>query len=166
MSKPLSKLRVKRLARAETPENVGPGSLMYSLAGHQPGASEFSMIFLCPPGSMPDLYDSADPLVRHTEVVGHITSDCVAIYSIPGLCAALKKLEATCRSGLQDWLDSLGLDDVVFPCNGGVGKADSDVKDEWEGPEEKKGTPEPKKAMITVEAPGKHERSSAELSFL
>jgi Asp-tRNA(Asn)/Glu-tRNA(Gln) amidotransferase A subunit family amidase len=86
-------------------------------------------IFPRPPGSVPDRYDSADPLVRHTDVVAHITDGRVATYDTPGLGAALKKLEASRRSDFEDWLDSLGLDGVVFPCNGDVGKADSDVNE-------------------------------------
>ena len=86
-------------------------------------------IFPRPPGSIPDRYDSADPLVRHTDVVAHITNGRVATYDTPGLGDALKKLEASRRSDFEDWLDSLGLDAVVFPCNGDVGKADSDVNE-------------------------------------
>lgn len=84
-------------------------------------------IFPRPPGSIPDRYDSADPLVRHTDVVAHITNGRVATYDTPGLGEALKKLEASRRTDFEEWLDSLGLDGVVFPCNGDVGKADSDV---------------------------------------
>lgn len=86
-------------------------------------------IFPQPPGSIPDRYDSADPLVRHTDVVAHITNGRVATYDTPGLGDALKKLEASRRSDFEDWLDRLGLDGVVFPCNGDVGKADSDVNE-------------------------------------
>jgi Asp-tRNA(Asn)/Glu-tRNA(Gln) amidotransferase A subunit family amidase len=86
-------------------------------------------IFPRPPGSVPDRYDSADPLVRHTDVVAHITNGRVPTYETPGLGAALKKLEASRRSDFEDWLDSLGLDGVVFPCNGDVGKADADVNE-------------------------------------
>lgn len=64
---------------------------------------------------------------RHTDVVAHITGGRIATYDTPGLGEALKKLEASRRSDFEDWLDSLGLDGVVYPCNGDVGKADSDV---------------------------------------
>ncbi|GAB7335698.1 hypothetical protein MBLNU13_g08005t2 [Cladosporium sp. NU13] len=86
-------------------------------------------IFPCPPGSIPDRYDSADPLVRHTDVVAYITNGRIATYDTPGLGEALKKLEASRRSDFEDWLDGLGLDGVVFPCNGDVGKADSDMNE-------------------------------------
>jgi amidase len=86
-------------------------------------------MFPRPPGSIPDRYDSADSLVRHTDVVAHITNGRVATYDTPGLGAALKKLEASRRSDFEDWLDGLGLDGVVFPCNGDVGKSDSDVNE-------------------------------------
>jgi len=86
-------------------------------------------IFPRPPGSIPDRYDSADPLVRHTDVVAHITNGRIATYDTPGLGEALKKLEASRRADFEDWLDDLRLDGVVFPCNGDVGKADSDVNE-------------------------------------
>jgi len=86
-------------------------------------------IFPRPPGSIPDRYDLADPLVRHTDVVAHITNGRVATYDTPGLGEALKKLEASRLTDFEDWLDGLGLDGVVFPCNGDIGKADSDVNE-------------------------------------
>jgi amidase len=86
-------------------------------------------IFPQPPGSVPDKYDSADPLVRHTAVVAHITNGRVSTYDTPGLEDALKKLEVSRRTEFEDWLDGLGLDGVVFPCNGDVGKADADVNE-------------------------------------
>jgi amidase len=86
-------------------------------------------IFPRPPGSIPDRYDLADPLVRHTDVVAHIANGRVATYDTPGLGEALKKLEDSRRRDFEDWLDGLGLDGVVFPCNGNVGKADSDVNE-------------------------------------
>ena len=68
-------------------------------------------------------------MVRHTDVVAHITNGRLATYDTPGLGEALKKLEASRRSDFEVWLDSHGLDGVVFPCNGDVGKADSDVNE-------------------------------------
>ena len=84
-------------------------------------------IFPRPSGSIPDKYDSTDPLVRHTDVVAHITSGRIPTYDIPGLECALKNLEAKRKADFEDWLDTLSLDVVVWPCNGDVGKADSDV---------------------------------------
>jgi Asp-tRNA(Asn)/Glu-tRNA(Gln) amidotransferase A subunit family amidase len=87
-------------------------------------------IFPRPPNSIPDRYDSADPLVRHTDVVAHITDGRKPTYQIPGLGDALKKLETARKEEFEDWLRDLGLDGVVFPCNGDVGKADADVNEE------------------------------------
>lgn len=90
---------------------------------------ESSTIFPRPPGSVPDKYDSNDPLVRHTDVVAHISNGRVPTYEIPGLGPALRNLEAQRKSDYEDWLTSLGLDCVVWPCNGDVGKADADVNE-------------------------------------
>ncbi|KAL3445582.1 amidase signature domain-containing protein [Aspergillus insuetus] len=88
-----------------------------------------STIFPRPPGSVPDKYDSNDPLVRHTDVVAHITGGRIPTYSIPGLGKALQNLESKRKSDFEDWLDELGLDAVVWPCNGDVGKADADINE-------------------------------------
>jgi hypothetical protein len=45
-------------------------------------------------------------------------------------------------------------------------KADIVITSRWEGREEERGTPDPKKAMVIIEACGKNGRSSAELLFL
>ncbi|KAH8424828.1 amidase family protein [Aspergillus melleus] len=87
-------------------------------------------IFPRPKGALPDKYASDDPLVRHTDVVGHIKSNRVPIYEIPGLGAALKELEARRKATYEDWLDRLGLDVVVWPCAGDVGKADADTNEQ------------------------------------
>ncbi|KAL4782507.1 amidase signature domain-containing protein [Aspergillus varians] len=76
--------------------------------------------------SIPDKDDPNDPLVRHTDVVAHITSGRVPTYEIPGLGAALQNLESQRKADFEDWLDTSGLDAVVWPCNGDVGKADAD----------------------------------------
>ncbi|KAK2037949.1 amidase signature enzyme [Colletotrichum somersetense] len=85
-------------------------------------------IFPRPPGSLPDKYDSSDPLVRHTDVVAHI-ADRMPTYDIPGLDKALHDLEYRRKTDFEDWLDALGLDIMVWPCNGDVGKADADVSE-------------------------------------
>jgi amidase len=90
---------------------------------------ESSTIFPRPPGSVPDQYDSNDPLVRHTDVVAHITGGRIPTYDIPGLGQALQNLEAKRKADYEDWLTATGLDAVVWPCNGDVGKADADVNE-------------------------------------
>ncbi|KAL2856994.1 hypothetical protein BJX68DRAFT_263518 [Aspergillus pseudodeflectus] len=71
-------------------------------------------------------YDTNDPLVRHTDVVAHITGGRIPPYSIPGLGKPLQNLESKRKSDFEDWFDEWGLDAVVWPCNGDVGKADAD----------------------------------------
>ncbi|KAF5598651.1 amidase [Fusarium pseudocircinatum] len=91
---------------------------------------ESSTIFPHPPGCLPDRYDADDPLVRHTAVVAHITNSRVPTYDIPNLGSALQNLELKRKSAFEDWLDSLELDMLVWPCNADVGKADADVDEE------------------------------------
>ncbi|KAF9777051.1 hypothetical protein IL306_004680 [Fusarium sp. DS 682] len=91
---------------------------------------ESSTIFPQPPGCLPDKYDSNDPLVRHTAVVAHITNGRVPTYDIPNIGKALQNLESKRKSAFEDWLDALGLDMVVWPCNADVGKADADINEE------------------------------------
>lgn len=86
-------------------------------------------IFPSPPGALPDKYSSGDPLVRHTDVVAHITGGRIPTYEIPGLGEALHDLERRRKTDYEDWLDALGLDAVVWPCNGDVGRADADVNE-------------------------------------
>lgn len=105
--------------------NNGDESVATSL-----GQIDSATIFPRPPGALQDRYDANDPLVRHTDVVAHITGGRVPTFEIPGLGPALQKLEATRKSDYEDWVASLGLDAVVWPCNGDVGKADADVNEE------------------------------------
>lgn len=86
-------------------------------------------IFPQPPGTIPDKYDTDDPLARHAEVVAHITGGRIPTYDIPGLGQALRNLEAKRKADFEDWLGTLGLDAVVWPCNGDVGKADADCNE-------------------------------------
>jgi len=86
-------------------------------------------IFPRPHGSIPDKYDSNDPLVRHTDVVAHITPGRPDTYSIPNLGPALRNFEARRKFTFEDWVVEPGLDAVVWPCNGDVGRADADVNE-------------------------------------
>ncbi|KXJ88409.1 amidase signature domain-containing protein [Microdochium bolleyi] len=89
-------------------------------------------IFPHPPGAIPDRYDAADPLVRHAAVKAHITarnagSGPKGIYDLPHMASALRNLEARRKADWDDWLAACGLDAVVWPCNGDVGRADADT---------------------------------------
>jgi amidase len=46
-------------------------------------------VFPRPKNSIPDTYDTNDPLVRHTDVVAHVTPNRPSTYSIPNLGPAL-----------------------------------------------------------------------------
>jgi amidase len=87
-------------------------------------------IFPRPKNSIPDKYDTNDPLVRHTDVVAHITPDRPSTYSIPNLGPALQNLENKREDTSESWLVDLGLDAVVCPCNGDVGHSDADVNEQ------------------------------------
>lgn len=91
---------------------------------------ESSTIFPHPPGTLSDRYDRQDPLVRHKEVVAHITKDRGSIYDIPGLGDALRNLETRRKTDYEDWMTELNLDAVVWPCNADVGRSDADMKEE------------------------------------
>lgn len=93
------------------------------------GQIDSATIFPRPTGSIPDQYSPDDPLVRHTDVVAQITGGRVPTYDIPGMGKVLQGLEDLRKADFEDWLDSLGLDTVVWPCNGDVGKADADVNE-------------------------------------
>lgn len=84
-------------------------------------------IFPRPPGALLDRYDQQDPLVRHKDVVAHITSERPRTHDMPGLGQALHNLEARRKTDFEDWLAAEGIDAVVWPCNADVGKADADT---------------------------------------
>jgi amidase len=86
-------------------------------------------IFPRPPGALLDRYDQQDPLVRHKDVVAHITSDRPRTYDMPGLGQALHNLEARRKTDFEDWLAAENIDAVVWPCNADVGKADADTNE-------------------------------------
>jgi amidase len=86
-------------------------------------------IFPRPPGALLDRYHQQDPLVRHKDVVAHITSDRPRTYDMPGLGQALHNLEARRKTDYEDWLVAEGIDAVVWPCNADVGKADADTNE-------------------------------------
>jgi amidase len=85
-----------------------------------------AQIFPHPPGALPDRYDGFDDdlasypaLMREHPVAG--------IDEIPGLADGLEGLERTRRVDLEEWMDGLGLDAVVFPAVADVAPADMDV---------------------------------------
>lgn len=83
-------------------------------------------IFPHPPGCLRDRYGENDPLVKHAALVDRVKNGRVATFEITDLGAQLRAFEETRKANFEDWLDQRGLDAVVFPANGDVGKADAD----------------------------------------
>jgi Asp-tRNA(Asn)/Glu-tRNA(Gln) amidotransferase A subunit family amidase len=52
-----------------------------------------------------------------------------SIWAIDGIAEALPALEAQRKRDLEDWMDGLDIDAVVFPANGDVGRADLEHSD-------------------------------------
>ncbi|KAK3654001.1 hypothetical protein LTR56_003436 [Elasticomyces elasticus] len=50
-----------------------------------------------------------------------------SIWEIEGIAEALPALEAQRKRDLEDWMDEKGIDLVVFPANGDIGRADLDT---------------------------------------
>jgi amidase len=79
-----------------------------------------------PPGSLPDRYTGfGDDIADYP---AHARAHPIADFrQIPHLEAGFRGLEATRRLDLEAWMDSLGLDAVVFPAVADIGPADADV---------------------------------------
>lgn len=92
-------------------------------------------IFPVPTGSVPGRYDDhlhrfAPEDVPLEEYVARAKSDGVpALVDIPDMAEGIPGLEKARKIDLEDWMDELGLDAVVFPASADVGPADADVND-------------------------------------
>lgn len=85
-------------------------------------------IFPAPDGSLPDRYDGFDDEI--SDYPAWIRQHGVpALGDIPHLEDGLKGLEETRRIDLEEWMDGLGLDAVVFPAAADVGPADTDTNE-------------------------------------
>jgi amidase len=85
-----------------------------------------SRIFPHPEGALPDRYTGFDDDIA--EYPEHVRQHPVTeLTEIPELEAGLHGLERTRRVDLEEWMDELGLDAVVFPAVADVGPADMDV---------------------------------------
>lgn len=84
-------------------------------------------IFPHPEGSLPDRYGELDfdlaQYVTRAREVGVVED----VTTLPHLEGGLRGLEETRRLDLEEWMDGLGLDAVVFPAVADVGPADADV---------------------------------------
>ncbi len=85
-----------------------------------------SRIFPAPAGSLPDRYTGFEDDIADypAHARAHPRDD---FADIPTLEAGLRGLEKTRRIDLEDWMDELGLDAVVFPAVADVGPADADT---------------------------------------
>ncbi|MCT1619522.1 amidase [Janibacter hoylei] len=88
-----------------------------------------AQIFPPPEGALPDRYgeldfDLADYVTRAREV--GVVED---VTTLPLLEGGLRGLEETRRVDLEEWMDGLGLDAVIFPAVADVGPADADVSE-------------------------------------
>ena len=85
-----------------------------------------SNIFPTPDGSLPDRYTGFDDDIA--DYPAHARAHPVEHYNeIQTLEGGLKGLEATRSIDLEQWMDGLGLDAVVFPAVADVGPADADT---------------------------------------
>ncbi|MGN6429003.1 MAG: amidase [Leifsonia sp.] len=83
-------------------------------------------IFPHPEGALPDRYTGFDDDIA--EYPGWVREHPGAtLESIPHLADGVRGLEETRRLDLEEWMDGLGLDAVVFPAVADVGPADMDV---------------------------------------
>ncbi|KAG1648307.1 Hydrolase in pqqF 5'region [Nymphon striatum] len=83
-------------------------------------------IFPSPDGSLPDRYTGfEDDIADYPAHARAHPRD--SFLDIPTLEGGLRGLEETRRIDLEDWMDTLGLDAVIFPAVADVGPADADT---------------------------------------
>jgi amidase len=89
-------------------------------------AVDGTRIFPHPEGALPDRYTGFDDYLPQypAQVRQHPHAD---FTDIPHLENGLRALEETRRIDLEQWMDGLGLDAVIFPAVADVGPADMDV---------------------------------------
>ncbi|MGO4235426.1 amidase [Pseudarthrobacter sp. YAF2] len=87
-----------------------------------------SAIFPAPKGSLPDRYDGFDDDI--SDYPAWIREHGVPVLAdIPHLPEGLAGLEETRHVDLEEWMDRLGLDAVVFPAAADVAPADADTNE-------------------------------------
>lgn len=84
------------------------------------------LIFPQPAGALPDQYGSLDFDIRRYVWFAR-EHGIPVLEDIPTIGEGLMGLEATRRIDLENWLQALGLDAVVFPAVADIGPADMDV---------------------------------------
>lgn len=83
-------------------------------------------IFPSPPGALPDRYVGFDDdISAYPTLVRERAYE--SFTEIPELAEGIRGLEETRRIDVEDWMDELGLDAVIFPAVADVGPADADT---------------------------------------
>lgn len=89
-------------------------------------AVDGAKIFPAAPGALPDRYTGFDDdIAEYPDLVR--TNPIDDLTRIPHLEGGLRGLEETRRIDIEQWLDGLGLDAVLFPAVADIGAADMDV---------------------------------------
>jgi len=89
-------------------------------------AVDGARIFPHPEGALPDRYDGfEDDIAGYPDWVR--AHPVTTLAGIPELAEGIRGLEETRRVDLEEWMDGLGLDAVIFPAVADVGAADMDV---------------------------------------
>jgi amidase len=105
-------------------------------ANGQPGLSSLAevdgpKIFPQPEGALPDRYGSFDLDISEyvTRARANGMTDPLGGLLAPVIGAGIEGLERTRRIDLEEWMQGLGLDAVIFPAVADVGPADADVNE-------------------------------------
>lgn len=85
-----------------------------------------ALISPLPEGALPDRTDGFDDDIAAYPDWVRANPD-AGLAQMPELEAGLRGLEATRRADLEEWMDAVGLDAVVFPAVADIGEADMDV---------------------------------------
>lgn len=85
-----------------------------------------ALIFPPPKGALPDRYHGFPDYLPDYPAYARSHPD-ADFRDIPGIAEGLRGLEETRRRDLEEWMDSLGLDVVVFPAVADIGPADADT---------------------------------------
>lgn len=80
-------------------------------------------IFPKPPNYIPDLFAEAKNAINYPGLID-LAAEPGSLWDIPGMAETLPALEAQRKRDFEDWLDREHFDFVVFPAQGGVGRAD------------------------------------------
>ena len=91
-------------------------------------AVDGSLIWVDPPGALPDRAEGfGDDITAYPAFIREHPIE--SLVEIPHLAEGLRGLEQTRHIDLEQWMDGLGLDAVIFPTVADVGPADMDVNE-------------------------------------